>query len=54
MPINAHSSNLTLFPHLTVLENCALADPGREHAKKTDLRAMHFLERVKIPEQAGQ
>jgi general L-amino acid transport system ATP-binding protein len=43
-----------LFPHLTVLENCTLAPmwvrgvPQRE-AEKT---AMHFLERVRIPEQA--
>jgi len=43
-----------LFPHLTVLENCALAPihvqgmPKRE----AEQRAMHFLARVKIPEQA--
>lgn len=45
-----------LFPHLTVLENCTLAPiqvrgmPKRE----AEQRAMHFLERVKIPEQAGK
>jgi general L-amino acid transport system ATP-binding protein len=43
-----------LFPHLTILENCTLAPiwvrkvPKRE-AEET---AMHFLEKVKIPEQA--
>ncbi|HEX2257025.1 MAG TPA: amino acid ABC transporter ATP-binding protein [Afifellaceae bacterium] len=43
-----------LFPHLTVLENCTLAPiwvrkmPKRE----ADEIAMHYLERVKIPEQA--
>ena len=48
--------HFNLFPHLTVLENCTLAPiqvrsmPKREAEK----RAMHFLERVKIPEQAGK
>jgi general L-amino acid transport system ATP-binding protein len=48
--------HFNLFPHLTVLENCALAPiwvrktPRRE-AEET---AMKFLERVKIPEQAGK
>ena len=43
-----------LFPHLTILENCTLAPiwvrkvPKRE-AEET---ARHFLEKVKIPEQA--
>jgi general L-amino acid transport system ATP-binding protein len=46
--------HFNLFPHLTILENCTLAPiwvrkiPKRE-AEQT---AMHFLERVKIPEQA--
>lgn len=43
-----------LFPHLTILENCTLAPMW---VRKTPRRqasemAMHFLERVKIPEQA--
>ena len=48
--------HFNLFPHLTVLENCTLAPiqvrgmPKRE----ADEHAMHFLERVKIPEQAGK
>ena len=43
-----------LFPHLTILENCTLAPtwvrkvPQREARE----RAMHYLARVKIPEQA--
>jgi len=46
--------HFNLFPHLTVLENCTLAPiwvrkMPREEAEKT---AMHFLTRVKIPEQA--
>jgi len=46
--------HFNLFPHLTVLENCALAPiwvrkvPRREAEKA----AMEYLERVKIPEQA--
>jgi general L-amino acid transport system ATP-binding protein len=46
--------HFNLFPHLTILENCTLAPiwvrktPKREAEKI----AMHFLEKVKIPEQA--
>ncbi|PVA10174.1 ABC transporter ATP-binding protein [Pelagivirga sediminicola] len=46
--------HFNLFPHLTILENCTLAPiwvrktPKRE-AEQT---AMHFLEKVKIPDQA--
>jgi len=48
--------HFNLFPHLTIMENCTLAPiwvrkiPKRE-AEKT---AMHFLEKVKIPEQADK
>ncbi len=48
--------HFNLFPHLTILENCTLAPiwvrkiPKRE-AEQT---AMHFLERVRIPEQANK
>ena len=46
--------HFNLFPHLTVLENCALApiwvkQTPRKEAEET---AMKYLERVKIPEQA--
>ncbi len=45
-----------LFPHLTVLDNCVLA---QVRARKTpraeaEQRAMSYLERVRIPEQAGK
>ena len=43
-----------LFPHLTVLENCTLG-PMRarsESKKEAERRAMEYLERVRIPEQA--
>jgi general L-amino acid transport system ATP-binding protein len=48
--------HFNLFPHLTVLENCTLAPiQVRGMAKReAENRAMHFLERVKIPEQAGK
>jgi len=48
--------HFNLFPHLTILENCTLAPiwvrkvPKRE-AEET---AMHFLHKVKIPEQANK
>jgi general L-amino acid transport system ATP-binding protein len=43
-----------LFPHYTVLENCALAPIWvRETPRKqAEELAMHYLDRVKIPEQA--
>src|SRR5690606_4296247 len=46
--------HFTLFPHLTILENCTLAPilvrkvPKREGEET----AMHYLSKVKIPEQA--
>ena len=48
--------HFNLFPHLTILENCTLAPIWvRKMAKKdADEIAMHFLERVKIPEQANK
>src|SRR5919112_4302308 len=48
--------HFNLFPHLTVLENCTLAPIWvRKMPKKdADERAMHFLKRVKIPEQAAK
>src|SRR5437868_12067668 len=48
--------HFNLFPHLTILENCTLAPiwvrkmPKRE----ADEIAMHYLQRVKIPEQANK
>ncbi|MGF1594860.1 MAG: amino acid ABC transporter ATP-binding protein [Kiloniellaceae bacterium] len=46
--------HFNLFPHLTVLENCTLAPiwVRKMPKKEADAAAMHYLERVKIPEQA--
>ena len=48
--------HFNLFPHLTVLENLTLAPIWvRKQAKKdADEVAMHYLRRVKIPEQANK
>jgi len=48
--------SFNLFPHLTILENCTLAPIWvRKMAKhQAEDLAMHLLERVKIPEQAGK
>jgi general L-amino acid transport system ATP-binding protein len=45
-----------LFPHLTVLDNCTLAPIHvRKMARKdAEELARHYLERVRIPEQAGK
>ena len=46
--------HFNLFPHLTVLENCTLAQiqvRGRSEAEARDI-AMTYLERVRIPDQA--
>ena len=46
--------HFNLFPHLTVLENCTLAPIWVRKTPRAEAeeRAMHFLERVKIPDQA--
>ena len=43
-----------LFPHLTILENCTLAPIWVKKMAKKDAEeiAMHYLRRVRIPEQA--
>jgi general L-amino acid transport system ATP-binding protein len=48
--------HFNLFPHLTVLENLTLAPIWvRKHPKRdADDIAMHYLKRVKIPEQASK
>ena len=48
--------HFNLFPHLTVLENCTLAPIWVRNTPKADAEetAMKYLERVKIPEQAGK
>jgi len=46
--------HFNLFPHLTVLENCALAPiwVRRTPRKEAEEIAMKYLERVRIPDQA--
>ncbi|HKU45601.1 MAG TPA: amino acid ABC transporter ATP-binding protein, partial [Burkholderiales bacterium] len=48
--------SFNLFPHLTVLENLTLAPiwVKRVPKKEAEETAMHFLGRVRIPEQAGK
>ncbi|MEM1343133.1 MAG: amino acid ABC transporter ATP-binding protein [Pseudomonadota bacterium] len=46
--------HFNLFPHLTILENCTLAPiwVRKTPKKEAEEAAMHYLTRVKIPEQA--
>lgn len=48
--------HFNLFPHLSILENCTLAPiwVRKTPKKEAEERAMHFLEKVKIPEQADK
>ena len=48
--------HFNLFPHLTILENCTLAPiwVRKMPKKEAEEIAMHYLERVKIPEQADK
>ncbi len=48
--------HFNLFPHLTVLENCTLAPIWVRRMPKAEAEetAMRYLERVRIPEQAGK
>jgi general L-amino acid transport system ATP-binding protein len=48
--------HFNLFPHLTVLENCALAPiwVRKMPKKEAEEVALHYLQRVKIPEQANK
>ena len=48
--------HFNLFPHLTVLENCTLAPiwVRKTPKREADEIAMHYLQRVKIPEQASK
>jgi general L-amino acid transport system ATP-binding protein len=48
--------HFNLFPHLTVLENLTLAPVWVRKLPKKEAEdtAMHYLQRVKIPEQAGK
>ncbi|MBM9596357.1 amino acid ABC transporter ATP-binding protein [Rhodobacteraceae bacterium MCCB 386] len=46
--------HFNLFPHLTILENCTLAPiwVRKTPRREAEADAMHYLEKVKIPEQA--
>ena len=46
--------HFNLFPHLTILQNCTLAPMWMRKMPKRQAEeiAMHYLERVRIPEQA--
>ena len=48
--------HFNLFPHLTILQNCTLAPIWVRGTPKAEAEeaAMHFLETVKIPEQASK
>lgn len=48
--------HFNLFPHLTVLQNCTLAPMWvrKMPKRKAEEIAMHYLERVRIPEQANK
>jgi general L-amino acid transport system ATP-binding protein len=48
--------HFNLFPHLTILENCTLAPIWVRRMSKKDAEAlaMHYLDRVRIPEQANK
>ena len=48
--------HFNLFPHLTVLDNCTLAPiwVRKMPKKEAEEIALHYLERVKIPEQANK
>lgn len=48
--------HFNLFPHLTILENCTLAPMWvrKVPRKEAEATAMHYLERVRIPEQANK
>lgn len=48
--------HFNLFPHLTILQNCMLSPMLIRKSPKKEAKAiaMHFLEKVKIPEQADK
>ncbi len=48
--------HFNLFPHLTILENCTLAPiwVRRTPRREAEETAMHYLAKVKIPEQADK
>ncbi|MCA9194905.1 MAG: amino acid ABC transporter ATP-binding protein [Planctomycetales bacterium] len=48
--------NFNLYPHLTILDNCTLAQRWVRGFSRSEAeeRAMHYLKRVRIPDQASK
>ncbi len=48
--------HFNLFPHMSILDNCTYGPIWVRHMPKKEAedRAMHYLERVRIPEQANK
>ena len=48
--------HFNLFPHMTILQNCTLAPMWSRKMKRAEAKkvAMHFLRKVRIPEQADK
>ena len=48
--------HFNLFPHMTILQNCTLAPMWSRKMRRTEAEdvAMHFLRKVRIPEQADK
>lgn len=48
--------HFNLFPHMTILQNCALAPMWSRKMRRAEAEdvAMHFLRKVRIPEQADK
>ena len=48
--------SFNLYPHLTILDNCTIAQRWVRNIPRAEAeeRAMHYLERVRIPDQALQ
>lgn len=56
MEVGMCFQHFNLFPHMTILQNCTFAPMKVRGISKAEAQetAMHFLEKVKIPEQANK